>query len=241
MFFLSYLFFILLFLLVCAGVAWIAVELARKRSIEGWKWGSPVFMVMLGLVFWDWLPMEISYRYKCNNYAGFTQIKTLDEWKQENPGIWETLSPKTMPEKYLVKVDKNARHKPDRHYRLPDGTELRANFDIRNELSTVDMLRSDGTKGFWLNQRFAWETHYDRHWFQIFEREERIVDLKTGEIIVQKIDFGTSIPPLGIGGGSLSDYKFWLQKSTCEVDKARPLERKFRLFKYLIEHQMEYE
>jgi len=51
----------------------------------------------------------------------------------------------------------------------------------------------------------------------------------------------TDIPPIGWGASSLSDYKIWMQKSTCELDSARPLEKKFRFFKYLIQYQKDYE
>ncbi|GHT84098.1 hypothetical protein AGMMS49960_18360 [Betaproteobacteria bacterium] len=47
----------------------------------------------MGLLFWDWLPMEISYKNKCENEAGLTQYKTPEEWQAENPGVWETLTP----------------------------------------------------------------------------------------------------------------------------------------------------
>lgn len=89
----AYLFFFLVYILVSIGLAWVAAKLARAGGIKGWKLGVPVFVLLLGLMFWDWLPMEVVYRYQCTNHAGFKQFKTLNEWKQENPGVAETLTP----------------------------------------------------------------------------------------------------------------------------------------------------
>jgi hypothetical protein len=74
-------------LLIASLVAWIA----RTKEISVWKWGLPAFVLMLGLVFWDWIPMEVMFHYNCEKYSGFTLYKTLDEWKQENPDVAETL------------------------------------------------------------------------------------------------------------------------------------------------------
>ncbi len=180
MFALAFLFFFLLYLLISAGLAWVAVKLARMRGIKGWTWGLPVFVLMVGLIFWDWLPMEVLYRHKCTSYAGFDQYKTLDEWKQENPGVAETLSPIT---------------------------GVRSTFKGNRER-------------YLLNQRFAWDIIRTPHWFHIYEKEERILDTQTGEIMAKYMDFGTNIPPLGLGGSRLSDYKFWMQKRSCERDSS---------------------
>lgn len=74
-------------------IAKLAVRLARRFGWRGWSLGIPAFVVMLGLVFWDWIPMEVTYRYYCNNKAGFTQYKTIEQWREENPGVWESLTP----------------------------------------------------------------------------------------------------------------------------------------------------
>lgn len=41
------------------------------------------------------------------------------------------------------------------------------------------------------------------------------MDLETGEVLARYVDFGTNIPPIGIGGNSLGDYKFWMRKRSC--------------------------
>jgi hypothetical protein len=67
--------------------------MARRYGKRGWSYGLTVFLAGAGLLFWDWLPMEISYKNGCEKKAGLTQYKTLEEWQAKNPGVWETLTP----------------------------------------------------------------------------------------------------------------------------------------------------
>jgi len=201
MFAIAYLFFFLVYILFSIGLAWVAAKLAHAGGIKGWKLGVPVFVLMLGLIFWDWLPMEVVYRYQCATHAGFKQFKALNEWKQENPGVAETLTP------------------------------------ISGVRSTFDGSR----ERYQLNQRFVWDIIRKRHLFHIIEKEERVVDVKNDEILARYVDFMTDIPPIGWGANSLSDYKIWIQKRSCELDSSRPFEKKFRLFKYLVQYQKDYE
>ncbi|TBU95470.1 hypothetical protein [Phytopseudomonas dryadis] len=82
---------LLIYLLLSFFIAKWASRLARRFGWRGWSLGIPAFVVMLGLVFWDWIPMEVTYRYYCNNKAGFTQYKTIEQWREENPDAWEVL------------------------------------------------------------------------------------------------------------------------------------------------------
>lgn len=200
MFAIAYLFFFALYLFISIFLAWGAAKMAQAGGTRGWKWGLPVLLLMLGLVFWDWIPMEVMFRYKCASALGYSQYKTLDAWKRENPGVSETLLP-----------TKNTNY-------LTDGNRER----------------------YTLNQRFAWDINHKDHWFHIREREEVIVDTLNGEVLARYVDFDTDIPPLGIGGEGFSAYKIWMMKESCEADSSRPLERRFRLYKYLIQYQKEY-
>jgi hypothetical protein len=85
----AFLAYLLLSILVAHIISW----LAKCAGSSGPKWGFSAFIIMIGVVFWDWIPMEVLLRYDCERYAGFTRYKTLDEWKVENPGVAETLPP----------------------------------------------------------------------------------------------------------------------------------------------------
>jgi hypothetical protein len=212
----AFLFFFILYLWVSYKLAHWAAGWAKEKGYSSRKWGVGVFVLMLGLIFWDWLPMEILYRYECSVNAGMYQEKAIDEWKKENPGVWETLDPEKLPEEYFVKV-KHGQNKSKRmFYRLPDGTELIAHYDAAGKYMTTDMIRGDSVRRSWLNQRFYWEVVKTRMFFHVYKREMRIIDTKTGQVIVSYVDYATDILPIGIGSDRLSDYKFWMQKSSCE-------------------------
>jgi len=178
----------LLYLGFFAVYLWLSVLLtkwaarqAKKRGIASWKWGLPMGLIMYNLVLWDWLPLEITYRYDCSHYAGFTKYKTLNEWKAENPGVAETLRPIENPP--LISKENPYR------------------------LRTV------------LNQRFVWEQRWTHHPFHIAEREDRIMDLKTGEMLARYVDFSIDIQGVEVGSDkTISDYKIWLGKQSCEAD-----------------------
>ena len=48
-------------------------------------------LVMYLLLFWDWVPTVVAKQYYCRTQGGFYLYKTLEQWKQENPGVAETL------------------------------------------------------------------------------------------------------------------------------------------------------
>lgn len=56
-------------------------------------------LVMYLLLFWDWVPTIVAKQYYCRTQGGFYLYKTLDQWKQENPGVAETLTWKLTPDK----------------------------------------------------------------------------------------------------------------------------------------------
>jgi len=188
-----------LYILLCLLLAWVASWVASRRGVAGWKVGLPVFIGLLMLVFWDWLPMEVVFSHDCSKYAGYTQYQTLAQWKKENPGVAETLVP------------------------------------IKNP----PMEKKGDMERYVLNQRFAWETQWKPHWFQIWERDERIVDLKTGKALARYVDFRTDILgfELGYSARGLSDYKMWMAKRSCEADVHS--RKMFNEFYHLIKYQEE--
>ncbi len=167
---------LLLYLLAAVLLAWLGTRLARRFGLAGWKGGLPIFLAVILLVFWDWLPMEIMFRYDCSNYAGFTQYKTLAQWKEENPGVAETLQPS----------------------------------------KGVNSTREGNRERYVLNKRFAWDIIRTNHPLHIQEREERIVDRKTDEVLARYVDFNTDIPPIALGVKSPGAYKVWMMKRSCE-------------------------
>jgi hypothetical protein len=40
-------------------------------------------------------------------------------------------------------------------------------------------------------------------------------DFKTNEVLALHVYYSTDIPPIGLIGDRLSDYKFWMQKNGC--------------------------
>jgi amino acid transporter len=89
---LAFLFVLLVYLLISLGVIAYVVRKAKERGIAGWKWGVPAAFVMYLIVFWDHIPTLIAHKYYCDKEAGFFVYKTLEEWKQENPGVAEMLT-----------------------------------------------------------------------------------------------------------------------------------------------------
>ncbi|HEB96694.1 MAG TPA: hypothetical protein ENI96_09735 [Sedimenticola thiotaurini] len=171
------------YLLVSLVLALIAAWIARAGGAAGWKAGVPVFLIMLGLVFWDWLPMEVMYRYDCARHGGFTLYKSIEQWKRENPGVAETL------------------------------------------VAAPSRMHSDGKNRttFILNERFSLVMTKIPHWFHIVERNDRIIDHKTGETLARYVDFRTDIIPLGLGGIGLNGrlFKLWMMKNSCEEKQVR--------------------
>ncbi|MFH0784977.1 MAG: hypothetical protein V2B20_23895 [Pseudomonadota bacterium] len=82
------------------GVVWLVVRWAKKRGRNPVRWGIMAGLIMYHLVFWDFLPTLIVYKYYCATKAGFWVYKTPEQWKEENPGVAETLTWKEMSPKY---------------------------------------------------------------------------------------------------------------------------------------------
>lgn len=80
-----------LYLLVSIGVVKGAVVYARKYGKSAIRWGFGAALVMYLIPFWDWIPTVAMHRYYCATEAGFWVYKTPEQWKQENPGVMETL------------------------------------------------------------------------------------------------------------------------------------------------------
>lgn len=82
------------------GVVWLVVRWAKKRGRSPIRWGIMAGFIMYHIVFWDFLPTLIVYKYFCATKAGFWVYKTPEQWKAENPGVAETLTWRERSEHY---------------------------------------------------------------------------------------------------------------------------------------------
>ena len=87
-----------LYALISFGTVSWAIIHARKHKKNPWIWGLGAVFFMYNLLFWDWLPTVAAHKYYCSTEAGFWVYKTLDQWKAENPGVMETLTPYKGPQ-----------------------------------------------------------------------------------------------------------------------------------------------
>ena len=207
-----------LYLALSARVATWAADIAEERGLSPKKWGALAFVFMIGLVFWDWIPMEILFKYECSTNAGLFIEKTVDEWKKENPGVWETLDAEKLPEGDIEKVEYGRKEAKRVYYRLHNGTKLVARYDVAGKYLITDMIMEDGIDRTWLNERFYYERRNELLLFHVVKKVKYLKDIQTKEILATYIDYTTDIPPIGLIGNRLSDYKFWMQKKRCSPD-----------------------
>ncbi|MDZ7750463.1 MAG: hypothetical protein U5S82_02120 [Gammaproteobacteria bacterium] len=181
---------LLIYGLIALAAAGLAARAARRRGVAGWKWGLPAALVVYFLVFQDHLPSVALHAWQCRfGDAGFRVYKTIDQWRAENPGVWETLVRDALPEEYLQKTKPTAGNGEKRFYMFPDGAQLVADFWAGGKLITTRLTRPDGTKGYWLNQRFIALSEETRGWFHVYRWEEEIVDGETGEVMARYVDY----------------------------------------------------
>jgi len=181
---------LLVYGLMALAAAGLAARAARRRGISGWKWGLPAALVVYFLVFQDHLPSVALHAWQCRfGDAGFRVYKSIDQWRAENPGVWETLERDALPEEHLQKTKPTAGNGEKRFYVLPDGTQLEAGFWAGGKLITTRLTRPDGTKGYWLNQRFVYLPGESKGWFHVYQINDRIVDIRSWETIAQLLDY----------------------------------------------------
>jgi len=165
-----------LYLIISLIVIGIGMHKARLRGYKRWQGGLLAAFIMYNLLFWDLIPVYVVHGYQCDNNAGFTIHKTLEQWKQENPGVAETLVP------------------------------------IKNSSS----IKMGNTTRYQLNQRFAWDLIDENIWYIVNKRDEKIIDIQTGAIVAQYVDFDSN-PSQFINANTFNDYKFWFAGlGSCE-------------------------
>ena len=110
--------------------------------------------------------------------------------------------------------------------------------------SSTKSTREGVRERYVLNQRFAWDITNVSHPLHIRERDERIVDTETGEVLASYVDYATDIHAIGLGPRTIRDLKFWLNNKSCEKGNGRrtkPMKFEFNKFMYLVQHQREYQ
>ena len=91
-----------LYLLLSLGVVLGTYRIAKGRGLppkRAWRVAGIAGLIMYLLLFWDWLPTVAAKQYYCRTQGGLVVTKTLDQWKAENPGVAETLTWKSSPDK----------------------------------------------------------------------------------------------------------------------------------------------
>jgi hypothetical protein len=187
-------------LLIIAVAAW-GGRFARRRGWKTWHGALPAGLAMFFLIFQDYVPSRLWHAWQCNfGDAGFHVYKTIDKWREENPGVWETLRRDALPEEYFVGVRPALGGGQNRIYRLPDGTEVVASFSGGGKFSSASLKRPDGSKGYWVNQRFIALYEMTRGWFHVYRINDRFVDRQTGEVMARYVDYRSSVRLWSFGG-----------------------------------------
>ncbi|WP_260294242.1 hypothetical protein [Sedimenticola hydrogenitrophicus] len=71
-----------------------------------------------------------------------------------------------------------------------------------------------------LNQRFAWDTYTTREFLEIRKRDERIIDIKTGEVLARNVDFDDGLHSRN--PKRFRDFKLWLWTGACPGEVGDP-------------------
>ncbi|WP_037587897.1 hypothetical protein [Stenoxybacter acetivorans] len=138
---LLFLFILLLIFLLIVLFSYIFGKIAAKLGKQGLgKW---VFLGIMVFLFWDWIPMEITYKKLCENEAGLTVYKTTEQWQKENLGVWETLRKDGYEQKVKIKNGYITKEKLNQRF-LQERYWVRENFSIiRIEKNLFDIKTNE--------------------------------------------------------------------------------------------------
>ncbi|MEQ1622938.1 MAG: hypothetical protein ABL919_16195, partial [Methylococcales bacterium] len=211
---------------VVAKYFWkLAIKRAEKTKRNTRLWGGFVVFVFYNIIFWDLIPVYALHTYKCSTEGGLIINKTLDKWKQENSGVADTLNPNpdVTQRQFLIKEEGL-----EKTYQLSDGTLLTAYYDVKRNYMYTKLKRVDGADASWLNQRFISEHSNNNIWYIVRKKEDRIIDILTGEIMAKSIDFYTDLSNPLVNSKNIRDLKMWMKIDSCE--KGQHYEQKIKLF-----------
>jgi len=80
-----------------ALLVWTTRAVYRWAKRQGWstvrcRWAATGGLSVLALpIFWDFVPTVVVNSYYCHTIAGFTAFKTLEQWRDENSAIADSL------------------------------------------------------------------------------------------------------------------------------------------------------
>jgi len=132
---LAVLFFVGLYFLILILGTYFAYRFFKNRSRKLAIYsGTTVFLAIFLPVFWDWIPTIIAHDYYCKQ-TGVTEFKPVEQWKKENPGVWETLRDYNSDEWYEARKDrKYLDYQGQRYERTPINPRIsRYKSRIRHE------------------------------------------------------------------------------------------------------------
>ena len=81
----------LILLIVGAAYGWRWAKRRGYSTVKRALCAFGGFLIVYLPLMWDWIPTDLAHRYYCKKEAGLWIYKTLDQWKAENPGVFETL------------------------------------------------------------------------------------------------------------------------------------------------------
>lgn len=142
----------------------VAYRWAKNKGLpksKCWAAAAGGFAAVYLPVFWDHIPTVLTKQYLCTTQAGFQTYKTVEQWKKENPGVMETLSPPPQSGVRIVSESFN-------------GGRGRADLYSLNERFRWIVTLQD----------FSFV-------LPIIQREEKIVDSGKNEVLARYIDFST--------------------------------------------------
>ena len=183
-------------------VRWVAHR-SRLAGRNPRYWGAGAALFMYLLVFWDHIPVLILHRYYCSKDAGFWIYQTVEEWASANQGVNGTFGPKQLPQD-----SKRKQGLENSNALLADGTEVWLSRDG----AITQFRRVDGTRGYWINERFYVElVNTDNFAHAISREEQRLVDDKTRITLAQSVNYWRGkTGQFAMGLTTLFDFKFWL-------------------------------
>jgi len=200
------LYFIFFFLIYFPLSIWIirkSYRFAKVRYQRGWVGGAIAAFIMYNLVFWDWIPVVLMHKYLCESEGGFWIYKTPEQWVKEHPEV--------------VGQDWGA---------LPNWRSESLNRNYEPDKSYYHEIDRFWYASYIYHEKF----HSRKSMFGISRTEEKIVDAKSGQILVRSLNFQR--------GGSFygGNYKFWLNvgNTSCSDNAYQGVTSELKKLKQLV-------